>query len=82
MSTIAEIKSAIHQQVANTEDRTLLLKFQNYLRTLNKKDRHVIAYNSKLNPLTIDQYRLEVKKSMAQHRVGKVISQKEMEKSL
>lgn len=82
MSSIAEIKSAIHQQFASTEDWTLLLKFRICLRTINKKDRHVVAYNSKLNPLTIEQYRLEVKKSMAQHRVGKVISQKEMEKSL
>ncbi|MCW5912699.1 MAG: hypothetical protein KIT62_16640 [Cyclobacteriaceae bacterium] len=82
MSTLAEIKSAIHQQVANTEDRKLLLKVQNYLRSLNKEKRRIVAYTSDLKPLTVDQYRSEIRKSMEQYRSDRVVSQKEMEKSI
>lgn len=82
MSSLAEIKSDIHQQVANTEDRKILVKVQSYLRTLAKSKRKVVAYDSNLEPLTLDQYRAEVKKSISQYNSGLVVSQKEMEKSI
>ena len=44
MTTIAEIKSYLHQQVANTEDEKVLQKMQVYFRSLTKKgNRKVIA---------------------------------------
>ena len=44
MTTIAEIKSYLHQQVANTEDEKVLQKMQVYFRSLTKKgSRKVIA---------------------------------------
>jgi hypothetical protein len=82
MSSLAEIKSAIHQQVANTEDRKVLVKVQSYLRTLTKTKRKVVAYDSNLKPLTLNQYRSDVKKSISQYNSGMVVSQKEMEKSI
>jgi len=82
MSSLAEMKSAIHQQVANTEDRKVLVKVQSYLRTLAKTKRKVVAYDSNLKPLTLEQYRADVKKSISQYNSGMVVSQKEMEKSI
>jgi two-component sensor histidine kinase len=81
MFTLAEIKSSLHQQVANTEDKKVLQKVQHYLRSLSKSKR-IVAYDADLNPLTVEQYRIEIKKSIAQYKRGKVISQKEMEQGL
>jgi len=80
--TIAEIKSTLHQLVANTEDEKTLKKMQAYFQSLAKKNQKVVAYNSKLKPLTASEYRAEIQESMGQYRKKKVISQKEMEKKL
>jgi hypothetical protein len=82
MTTIAEIKSALHQLVANTEDEKTLKKMQAYFQSLTKGNRKVVTYNSKLKPLTADEYRAEVQESLAQYKRRRVISQKEMEKKL
>ena len=42
----------------------------------------IIAYSSKLKPLTAKEYKALVKESIDQYNQGKVISQKEMEKRL
>lgn len=78
--TIAEIKSTLHQLVANTEDEKTLKKMQAYFQSLTKGDKKVVAYNSKLKPLTADEYRAEIQESLAQYKKGRVISQREMEK--
>lgn len=80
MTTIAEIKSSLHQQVANTEDEKVLQKMQVYFRSLTKKgNRKVIAYTSKGKPLTSMEYKAEIEESIIQYKRDNVISQKEME---
>ena len=82
MTSIAEIKSALHQQIANTEDKKVLEKLQSYLKSLIKSDNKIVAYSSKLKPLSVKEYRMEVEEAITQYRKGKVISQKEMEKKI
>ena len=82
MTNIAEIKSALHQQVANTEDEKVLQKMQAYFNSLAKRDKKIIAYASGWKPLTAREYKVEVEESISQYKQGKVISQKEMEKKL
>lgn len=82
MTSIAEIKSALHQQIANTEDKKVLEKLQSYLKSLVKSDNKIVAYSSKLKPLSVKEYRMEVEEAITQYRKGKVISQKEMEKKI
>ena len=82
MTTIAEIKSSLHQQVANTEDEKVLQKMQLYFNSLTKKDKKIVAYTSQWNPLTSREYKAEIEESISQYKRGKVISQKEMEKKL
>jgi ABC-type Zn uptake system ZnuABC Zn-binding protein ZnuA len=79
MLTIAELKSALLQQVANTEDRKVLQKIQTYVKQISKNDKKIVGYNSSFKPLTVEQYRKEVKKSLAQYKSGRVVSQEEME---
>lgn len=82
MTTIAEIKSALHQQVADTEDEKVLQKMQLYFNSLTKGDRKIIAHSSKWKPLTAKEYKAEIEESISQYRKGKVISQKQMEKKI
>jgi hypothetical protein len=82
MSNIAELKSALHQQVANMEDEKVLQKVQQYFKSLVKNDKEVIAYNSKGKALTTKEYKASIEESMAEYRKGKWISQKEMDKKL
>ena len=74
MTTIAEIKSALHQQVANTEDEKVLQKMKLYFNSLTKSDKKIIAYSSKWKPLTTKGYKAEVEESISQYKKGKVIS--------
>ncbi len=82
MTNIAEIKSALHQQVANTEDEKVLQKMQVYFNSLIKRNKKIVAYSSKWKPLTAKEYKVELEESINQYKHGKVISQKEMEKKL
>jgi chromosome segregation and condensation protein ScpB len=82
MTNIADIKSALHQQVANTEDERVLHKMQLYFKSLAKSDKKIVAYSSKWKPLTAKEYKAEIEESIDQHRRGKVISQKKMEQRL
>lgn len=82
MVTIAEIKSTLHQQIANTEDKETLEKVKAFFDSLSAKDKRIVAYSSKLKPLTIKEYQVEVAEAMEEYRKGKIISQKEIEKRL
>ena len=81
MSNIAELKSALHQQVANMEDEKVLQKVQQYFKSLVKNDKKIIAYNSKGKALTTKEYKSSIEESMSQFRKGKWVSQKEMEEN-
>jgi hypothetical protein len=80
MSNIAELKSALHQQVANMEDEKVLQKVQQYFQSLVKNDKKIIAYNVKGKALTTKEYKASIQESITQYKIGKWISQKEMEK--
>jgi chromosome segregation and condensation protein ScpB len=82
MNTIAELKSALHQQVAVTEDKKILMKMRAYFSSLAKRDKKIVAYGAKWKPLTAKEYKETIENSILQYKQGKVISQKEMEKRI
>lgn len=82
MSTVAEIKSALHQQVANTQDERVLSKMHLYFQSLKKSDKRIVAINSLGQSLTSKQYVEEIRKSITQHKLGKVVKQGDLEKEL
>jgi hypothetical protein len=82
MANIAELKSSLHQQVANTEDEKILLKLQLYYNSLTKGNKKIVAYNYKGKGLTAKEYKAELADSIVQYKLGKVVSQKTMEKGL
>ena len=82
MITVAEIKSALHEQIANTQDEKVLLKMQDYFQSLAKSDKRVVAYTAFGKALTAKLYKAEVEIGMIQHKQGRVKTQREMEKGL
>ena len=83
MTTIAEIKSSLHQQVANTEDEKILLKMQIFFNSIAKKNENkIVAYTSQGKSLTAKEYKASVEESIGQYRTRKIRSQKEIEQSL
>ena len=82
MTNIAELKSSLHKQVANTEDEKVLLKMQLYYKSLVKSDKKIVAYTHTGKGLTAKEYKAELEDSIGQYKLGKVISQKAMEKNL
>jgi chromosome segregation and condensation protein ScpB len=82
MVTIAELKSALLQQVAITEDEKVLKKMHSYFSSLTKRNKKIVAYGAKWKPLTAKEYKETIENSILQYKQGKVISQKEMEKRI
>ncbi len=82
MESVAEIKSALLQQLANTNDERILKKMQAYFHSLSKNEKKIIAYTSQWKPLNAKEYKAEIEESITQYKRGKVISQKDMEKGL
>jgi hypothetical protein len=82
MTTIAEIKTALHQQVANTEDIETLEKVKSFFDSLAENDKRIVAYSAKLKPLTIKEYKAEVAEAMLLYQRGDVVTQEELEKGL
>lgn len=80
MASIAEMKSALLQYVAQTDDEKILKKMQEYFASLIESEKKVIAYSAAGEPLTIESYNASIQEAIDQYKSGKTISQKEMEK--
>lgn len=80
MASIAELKSALLQYVAQTDDEKILIKMQEYCASLIKKEKIIIAYTSKEKPLTIESYNTNLQEAINEYKAGKTVSQKELEK--
>lgn len=79
---IAEIKSALHHYIAETDDVEMLSKVQNYVRQLLDQEDKVVAYTSDGKPLTRSAYKKDIDEAKDQADKGNIISQDEMEKGL
>lgn len=80
MTSIAELKSLLHQYISNTDDSEILEKVQKYFRELSVKKDGIIGFSIDGTPLTRELYTKEIDEARAQARAGKVITQEELEK--
>ena len=80
MESVAEMKSALLQQLANTDDEKVLKKMQTYFQSITRKEKKIVAYTSKWKPLTAKEYKADIEESIKEYKRGRVVSQKEMEK--
>ena len=75
---ILELKNKVHQQIDNS-DETILIKVFNLLSNHASK---TIAHDAAGNPLTIQQYNLEINKGINDIKDGKFLSQEALEKEI
>lgn len=82
MRSIAELKTSILQSIAQTDDEKTLTDIQNYVTSLLKKQKKIVAYNSKGDALTLEEYQASIEEARQEYRRNEVISQDEMEKRI
>lgn len=82
MTTIAELKTSILQSIAETDDEKLLLDIQHFVTNLLAQKKKIIAYDSKGNPLTIDDYQASIEEARQQYFRKEIVTQDKMEENL
>jgi hypothetical protein len=82
MNNIAEIKSTLHQFIAENDDIKFLTELKNFMRSEMEKKEKIIAYTSKGLPLTQSAYKKEIDDAIAEIESGQFISQEEMNKKI
>jgi len=82
MNSIAEIKTTLHQYIAETDDMKILSKLQEYVKNLLAKENTIIAFNAEGKSLTSEQYKKEINDSIAEVDGGGVVPQSQMEEGL
>lgn len=82
MRSIAELKTSILQSIAQTDDEKTLTDIQNYVTSLLKKQKTIVAYNSKGDALTLDEYQASIEEARQQYKRNEIISQEDMEKRI
>lgn len=82
MNNIAEIKSNLHQYIANTDDVRLLAKLQQYISNILDQENQTIAYTSEGKKLNQKAYKHAIDRTIEAADSGAIISQKDMEKGL
>ncbi|WP_373494834.1 hypothetical protein [Aquiflexum sp.] len=80
MNSIAEIKTTLHQYIAETDDVKILSKLQEYVKNILDKEQTNVTFNSQGKPLTSSQYKKEIDDAVAEVNKGGVVSQEQMEK--
>lgn len=82
MNSIAEIKTTLHQYIAETDDMKILSKLQEYVKNLLAKEKTIIAFNAEGKSLTSEQYKKEIDDAIAEVDGGGVVPQSQMEEGL
>lgn len=82
MRSIAELKTSILQSIAQTDDEKILTDIQNYVTGLLKKQKKIVAYNSKGDALTLDEYQASLEEARQEYKRNEIISQDDMEKQV
>ena len=80
MTTIAEIKSTLHQYIVETDDVEVLNELRIYFETLLQPDK-TIVYTTTGEPLSRESYQQDLDEAIAQANRGEVISQLDIEKN-
>ena len=81
MSTIAEIKSTLHQYIVETDDVDVLNDLRTYFEKLPYQRDKVIVYTTEGKALSREAYQQDVDEAIAQVDRGEIVSQQNIEQS-
>ena len=81
MTTIAEIKSALHQYIVETDDVEVLNDLRTYFETLPYQRDKVIVHTTEGKALSREAYQKDIDEAIAQADRGEVVSQQDIEQS-
>lgn len=79
MSTIAEIKSTLHQYIVETDDVEILNELRVYFETLPHQRDKFIAYTINGKALSREAYREDLDEAIAQADRGEIVHQQDIE---
>jgi hypothetical protein len=74
MENVAELKTGLHQVIAETDDLDTLTKIKRYISGLIESEQKTIAYTHNNKPLTPVDYKEEIDSAIKEAKEGKVIS--------
>lgn len=81
MSTIAEIKSTLHQYIVETDDVDVLNELRTYFEGLTYQADKTIAYTTDGKALSREAYRQDVDEAIGQADRGELVSQQDIEQN-
>ncbi|MDF9795615.1 hypothetical protein OKW21_000878 [Catalinimonas alkaloidigena] len=81
MTTIAEIKSTLHQYIVETDDIEVLNQLRIYFENLTQQQAKTVAYTADGKALSREAYRKDLDEAIEQADRGEVISQKDIEQA-
>lgn len=81
MSTIAEIKSTLHQYIVETDDVDVLNDLRTYFEKLPYQRDKVVAYTAEEKALSREVYQQDIDEAIAQADRGEVVRQQDIEQS-
>lgn len=81
MTTIAEIKSTLHQYIVETDDVDVLNELRTYFETLPHQKERTVAYNVEGSALSRAAYQQDIDEAIGQADRGETVSQQDIEQS-
>ena len=81
MVTIAEIKSTLHQYIAETDDVGVLNDLRTYFESLTQQQGKVVVYTAEGKGLSRKAYQQDIDEAIAQADRGEIVNQQEIEQA-
>ena len=81
MSTIAEIKSTLHQYIVETDDVDVLNELRTYFEKLPYQREKVVAYTADGKALSRKAYQKDISEAIAQADRGELVRQEDIEQT-
>ena len=81
MSSMAEIKSTLHQYIVETDDVDVLNDLRAYFERLPYQQDKVVAYTTEGKALSREAYRKDIDEAIAQADRGEVVRQEDIEQT-
>ena len=78
MENVAELKTGLHQVIAETDDLDTLTKIKRYISGLIDEEQKIIANTHENKPLNQINYKADVDSAIQEAKEGKVISVDEL----
>lgn len=81
MTTIAEIKSTLHQYIVETDDVDVLNDLRTYFERLPYQRDKIVAYTAEGKALSREAYQKDINEAIDQADRGEVVSQRDIEQA-